>query len=320
MKILVTGGCGFIGNNFVKYMLNKYPGCRIINLDKLTYSGNIDNTKDIKNERYEFVKGDICNKNLVYNLMKQVDFVVHFAAETHVDKSIVNPFIFTRTNVLGTHILLEAARKSSVKKFVHISTDEVYGSIDPGSFVETDTLNPSSPYAASKAAADLLAKSYFVTYKFPVLITRSTNNFGPYQHPEKLIPLFITNILKNKKVPLYGDGLNVRDWIYVLDNCEGIDFLLRKGEPGEIYNIRGGNEKSNIEITRMILKELGKKESFIEYVRDRPGHDRRYSLNDSKIQNLGWAPKLNFKKRLKQTIQWYRKNQEWWEKLKGRLK
>ncbi|MDO8724824.1 MAG: dTDP-glucose 4,6-dehydratase [Candidatus Methanoperedens sp.] len=317
MKMLVTGGCGFIGSNFIRHMLNKYPDYKIINLDKLTYAGNPDNLKDIeKNNNYSFVCGDICDGPVVDKVMKEADHVVHFAAESHVDRSIDDASIFVRTNVLGTFVLLDSALKHNIKKFVHISTDEVYGSINKGSFKETDILTPSSPYSSSKAGSDLLARSYYITHKLPVIITRCTNNYGPYQYPEKLLPLFITNILDNKKVPLYGTGRNVRDWIYVLDHCKAIDFVLHRGNTGEIYNIGGGAEKTNIEITKMILETLGKDESMIEFVKDRPGHDLRYSLDCSKLRKLGWKPDHSFEEALVDTIRWYVENRWWWEKLK----
>lgn len=317
MKLLVTGGLGFIGSNFVRYILNKYPDYAITNLDKVTYCGNPDNLMDVENNpNYKFIRGDVCDEKTVANLMKDTDVVVHFAAESHVDNSIKDSFVFTRTNVLGTHVLLEAARKNKIKKFIMISTDEVYGSIIGGSFKETSPFKPNSPYSASKAAADLLARSYHITFKLPVIITRSSNNFGPYQYPEKLIPLFVTNLIEGKKVPVYGDGMNVRDWLYVVDNCEAIDFVMHNGEIGEVYNIGGNNELPNIAITRLILKELGKDESFINFVEDRLGHDRRYSLDCSKIHKLGWKPRFDFEQALKQTIHWYRDNEKWWRKLK----
>jgi dTDP-glucose 4,6-dehydratase len=316
MNILVTGGCGFIGSNFIRYLLNNSNN-KIINLDKLTYAGNLENLSDLeKNVNYTFIKGDICDENLVSNLIKKVDYVVHFAAESHVDNSIKDSFVFTRTNVLGTHILLEHAKRNNIKKFVYISTDEVYGSIEKGSFKETSPFKPNSPYSASKAGADLLARSYYITFGLPVIITRSSNNHGPYQHPEKLIPLFITNLIENKKVPVYGSGLNVRDWLYVLDNCEAINFVLENGNIGESYNIGGNNEKTNIEITNLILKELNKDESYIQHVADRLGHDMRYSLDCTKIKKLGWEPKFKFEDALKKTIIWYKENENWWKKLK----
>ena len=317
MKMLVTGGCGFIGSNFIRHMINKFPDYKIINLDKLTYAGNPDNLKDIeKNNNYSFVCGDICDSSVVDKVMKEADHVVHFAAESHVDRSIDDASIFVRTNVLGTFVLLDSALKHNIKKFVHISTDEVYGSINKGSFKETDILTPSSPYSSSKAGSDLLARSYYITHKLPVIITRCTNNYGPYQYPEKLIPLFITNILENKKVPLYGTGRNVRDWIYVIDHCKAIDFVLHRGNTGEIYNIGGGAEKTNFEITKMILETLGKDESMIEFVKDRPGHDLRYSLDCSKLRKLGWKPDHSFDEALGDTIRWYVEKRWWWEKLK----
>lgn len=319
MRLLITGGCGFIGSNFIRYILNKYPSYTIINLDKLTYCGNPENTRDCeKNQRYSFVQGDVCDQLIMQKAMKDVDVVIHFAAESHVDNSIKDPFIFTKTNVLGTHILLESSLKNKIKKFVYISTDEVYGSIENGRFKETDPLKPSSPYSASKAAADLLAQSFFHTFKLPVIITRSANNFGPYQYPEKVIPLFITNLLENKKVPLYGDGLNVRDWLYVLDNCKAIDFVLHRGDIGEVYNIGAGNEIANLTLTKLILKELGKDESYLQYVLDRPAHDRRYALDWSKLKKLGWKPTFEFTAALKQTIHWYTEQRTWWEQLKQR--
>ena len=317
MKLLVTGGAGFIGSNFIRLIVNKYPDYKVVNLDKLTYCGNLANLKDIeKSKNYKFVKGDICDKKAVEEAMKGCDMVLNFAAETHVDRSIADAGVFVKTDVLGTYNLLEAARKFKIKKYIQASTDEVYGSIEKGSFKENDNLNPNSPYAASKAGADMLVRSYIVTYKLPAVITRSSNNFGPYQYPEKVIPLFITNLLEAKKVPLYGDGLNVRDWIYVIDNCEAIDFIMHNGKEGEIYNIAGGNEIANIRLTKMILEGVGRDEGFIDYVKDRLGHDRRYSLDCSKINKLGWKPRFEFHKALKETIKWYKENESWWKKLK----
>jgi len=317
MKLLVTGGAGFIGSNFIRLIVNKYPDYKVVNLDKLTYCGNLANLKDIeKSKNYKFVKGDICDKKAVEEAMKGCDMVLNFAAETHVDRSIADAGVFVKTDVLGTYNLLEAARKFKIKKYIQASTDEVYGSIEKGSFKENDNLNPNSPYAASKAGADMLVRSYIVTYKLPAVITRSSNNFGPYQYPEKVIPLFITNLLEGKKVPLYGDGLNVRDWIYVIDNCEAIDFIMHNGKEGEIYNIAGGNEIANIRLTKMILEGVGRDEGFIDYVKDRLGHDRRYSLDCSKINKLGWKPRFEFHKALKETIKWYKENESWWKKLK----
>ncbi len=318
MKILITGGAGFIGSNFIRHLLNKYPDYEITNLDKLTYAGNLENLRDIEdNPHYRFIKGDICNKKTVDSIVRNgVDTILNFAAESHVDRSILGPESFIRTDIYGTYTLLEAARKHKIKRYIQISTDEVYGSIEKGSFKETDSLNPSSPYAASKASADLLCLSYFTAYKLPVIITRSSNNYGPYQFPEKLIPLFITNALENKPLPLYGDGLNVRDWLYVLDNCSAIDLILYKGEIGEIYNVGADNERTNIEITKAILKILGKDEGLIKRVKDRPGHDRRYSLDSKKIRELGWRPEYDFEKALKETVNWYRNNETWWRRLK----
>jgi len=292
-RVLVTGGCGFIGSNFVQYMLAQYPDYQIINFDALTYAGNPDNLRDIEhNPHYTFKKGDITKAEDVALVMKNVDYVVHFAAESHVDRSIQGPEIFTQTNVLGTQILLDFSKAKGIKKFVHISTDEVYGSLGKtGCFTESTPLAPNSPYSASKAGSDLLARAYYHTFGFPVIITRCSNNYGQYQFPEKLIPLMITNALENKKLPVYGDGKNVRDWLYVGDHCRAIDVVLHRGKAGEVYNIGGNNEWHNIDIVKLILKELGKPDSLIEYVTDRLGHDRRYAIDASKIKNdLGWQP------------------------------
>lgn len=319
MKFLVTGGAGFIGSNFIRHMLDVHPDLEIINYDILTYAGNLDNLKDIdKQPRYTLIKGDICDQALVNATLEKfpVDAIVHFAAESHVDRSITNPSAFVKTNVLGTHTLLEAARKHAVQKFIHISTDETYGSIMNGSFKETDILSPSSPYSASKAGSDLLALSYFTTYHLPLIVTRCTNNFGPYQFPEKLIPLFITNLLEGKKVPVYGTGKNIRDWIHVIDHCRAVEFLLEKGIPGEVYNIGGGHEKTNLEITSKILDLLGKDTSMVEYVTDRPGHDFRYSLDCSKLRKMGWKPQYSFEEALEETVTWYCHNAWWWQPLR----
>jgi dTDP-glucose 4,6-dehydratase len=317
-KFLVTGGAGFIGSNYIRYLLRKRHDVEIINLDKLTYAGNLDNLREFeKNPRYRFVQGDICDEALVNQLTAEVEAVVNFAAESHVDRSIGAPDDFIRTDVFGAFVLLEAARKHKIKKFIQISTDEVYGSILNGSFKETDALMPSSPYSASKAGADRLAYSYFVTYGVPVIITRCSNNFGPFQYPEKLIPLFVTNALENKALPIYGDGKNVRDWIYVEDHCDAIDFILEHGKNGEVYNIGGGNERNNLEITEIILAALNKPKSLMTFVTDRLGHDRRYSLDSSKLEALGWKPKHEFQSALEFTIDWYVKNRWWWEKLKS---
>jgi dTDP-glucose 4,6-dehydratase len=299
-------------------MLNKHEDIRIINLDKLTYAGNLDNLKDVeKDERYRFVKGDICDAAIVDPLVSEADAVLNFAAESHVDRSIGKPDDFIRTDVFGTFVLLEAARAHGVEKFVQISTDEVYGSIDKGFFKETDTLMPSSPYSASKAGADRLAYSYYVTYGLPVVIPRSSNNFGPFQYPEKLIPLFVTNAIEDKKLPIYGDGKNVRDWIFVTDNCEALETVLMHGKDGEVYNIGAGNEKNNLEITRLILDGLNKPDSLMTFVKDRLGHDRRYALDLKKIDDLGWKPRFTFEKAMEETVAWYEKNRWWWEKLKS---
>lgn len=319
MKLLVTGGAGFIGSNFIHHIMDSRLDCEVINLDVLTYAGNLNNLKGIeKNPRYTFIKGDICNRAVIDAILDKhnIDAIIHFAAESHVDRSIADASAFVKTNVLGTYTLLECARTHSIPKFIHISTDEVYGSTMKGSFKETDILCPSSPYSASKAGSDLLAHSYFTTYNLPVITTRCTNNFGPYQFPEKLIPLFVTNLLDGKKVPVYGTGKNVRDWIHVSDHCRAVEFLLERGNPGEIYNIGGGHEKTNLEITKKILNILSKDDSMIEYVTDRPGHDFRYSLDYSKILGMGWKPKYSFDEALKETITWYTRNEWWWRPLK----
>ena len=315
---LVTGGAGFIGSNFIRYMLEKHSNVSIINLDKLTYAGNLENLKDVSDDsRYRFVKGDICDADLVNDLIREADVVLNFAAESHVDRSIGKPDDFIKTDIFGVFILLEACRKHGINRFVQISTDEVYGSTEDGFFQESDPLLPSSPYAASKAGADRLAYSYFVTYKLPVVIPRSSNNFGPYQYPEKLISLFVTNALDDKQLPIYGDGKNVRDWLYVLDNCEGIEVVMERGKDGEVYNVGSGNEKQNIEITDKILSTLNKPDSLKTYVEDRKGHDHRYALDTQKIQALGWSPKHSFEDAMGATIQWYRENRSWWEPLKS---
>jgi dTDP-glucose 4,6-dehydratase len=311
MRILVTGGAGFIGSNFVRYMVRNYDYDTVV-LDKLTYAGRLENLEDVI-EDIEFIRGDICNSEDLARV-GDCDVVINFAAETHVDRSIKDAEAFVKTDILGTFNLLEFSRRRDLT-FIQISTDEVYGSIEVGSFKEEDALDPSSPYSSSKAGADLLVRAYYKTYGLPVMITRSSNNFGPYQYPEKIIPLFILNALQDKPLPLYGDGKNVRDWIYVLDNCEAIDVVLHKGKKGEIYNIGGENEKTNLEITHMILDELKKPKSLIKFVQDRPGHDRRYSLDCTKIKKLGWKPKHEFKEALRSTINWYRENQWWWRPL-----
>ena len=316
-RFLVTGGSGFIGSNFIRFFLKAHPEISLINLDKLTYAGLRKNTEEFESDpRYKFVHGDICDAALVQKSMERVDCVIHFAAETHVDRSIDSSYDFIRTNVLGTGILLEAARKSKVKRFIHFSTDEVYGSRKEGSFVETDLLNPSSPYSASKAAGDLLALSYWKTHQLPVVILRCSNNFGPYQFPEKVIPLFITNLIEDKKVPLYGKGANIRDWLYVDDCGEAVDFVLQHGVSGEIYNVGGGCELNNSELAHLILKSLSETDRMIEYVQDRPAHDFRYSLETSKLKRLGFVIQPKFEAHLRQTIKWYQDNKAWWQPLK----
>ncbi|OGR84394.1 MAG: dTDP-glucose 4,6-dehydratase [Elusimicrobia bacterium RIFCSPLOWO2_01_FULL_54_10] len=317
-KLLITGGSGFIGTNFIRYWKRAHPNDALTNLDLLTYAGSEAAGTNGAKSAARFVKGDICHAPTVQRLMRGTDAVIHFAAETHVDRSILDSQVFLKTNVLGTHTLLEAARKANVKKFIFISTDEVYGSIDKGSFTEFSSLRPNSPYAASKAAADLLCRSYWVTHRFPVIVTRASNNYGPYQFPEKVIPLFITNLLQGKKVPLYGKGDNKREWIHAEDHARAIEKVLDKGEPGEIYNVGSGYELSNRELAGMILKLLGKGEDFIEPVQDRPGHDFRYALDSSKLKNLGWAPQKNFSQGLAETVEWYRSNESWWKKIKGK--
>ena len=318
-KILVTGGCGFIGSNFIRYAL-KNSDYEIVNLDKLTYAGNLKNLVDVQNDpRYKFYKGDICNFELVSFIIEKenVDSIINFAAESHVDRSILSSQEFIRTNVTGTNVLLEVTRLYQLKKFLQISTDEVYGSLGPeGKFTEETPLSPNSPYSASKASADLLVKAFHHTYGVPALITRCSNNYGPYQFPEKLIPLMIINALNNKPLPVYGDGMNVRDWIYVEDHCEAILKVFEKGRIGEVYNIGAENEKPNIEIVKLILKELRKDEYLITYVKDRPGHDRRYAIDATKIKTeLGWKPSHTFETAIKETINWYIQNQSWWKEI-----
>jgi dTDP-glucose 4,6-dehydratase len=318
MRILVTGGAGFIGSNFVRHVLTAHRDDSVVNLDKLTYAGNLENLRDVEgNPRYRFVKGDICDGAAAREAMRGADAVVHFAAETHVDRSNLGADEFLRTNVNGTFTLLEAARELRIARFVAVSTDEVYGSIAEGAAREGDALNPSNPYSASKAAADLLARAYWTTHRLPVLITRSSNNFGPYQYPEKVIPLFVTNALEDRSLPLYGDGRNVRDWLYVLDNCSAIDLVLRRGLEGEIYNIGGAAEVQNVALTRRILGLLGKPESLITPVADRPGHDRRYALDSGKIRALGWTPATGFDAALASTVEWYRTHEAWWKPIKS---
>lgn len=323
MKILVTGGAGFIGSNFIHYWLVNHPEDHIVNLDKLNYAGNLENLQDIeKSPNYKFIKGDICDPKVVGEAMKDVDIVLNFAAESHVDRSILDPAPFIMTNVVGTQVLLDAAQEAGIKRFHHISSDEVFGALtldSKESFNEETPYNPSSPYAASKAASDYLVRAYYHTYNLPTTITNCSNNFGPYQFPEKLISLAITNLLQGKKVPLYGDGLYVRDWLYVEDHCAAIDLVLQKGEVGETYCIGIDSDIPNIEVVKKILKLLAKDEDQIEYVKDRPGHDRRYAIDAAKIKKeLGWQPQFDFDKALAATVNWYQTHQEWWKKLKDK--
>jgi len=316
---MVTGGAGFIGSNFIHYILKKYPYYEVVNYDKLTYAGNLDNLKGLeKNPNYQFVHGDIDDIDKVVDVMRGCHLVLNFAAESHVDRSIQSSREFIKTNVLGLQSLLDAAKFLKIPRFIQISTDEVYGSRKKGFFKESDRLSPSSPYSASKAAADLLCYSYWVTYKMPIIITRSSNNFGPYQYPEKLIPLLITNALEDKPLPIYGDGKNVRDWLYVEDNCAAIDLVMHQGVDGQIYNIGGGNEFNNLTIAEMVLEQLKKPKSLIKFVADRPGHDFRYAIDTSKVKALGWQPQHDFNSALKKTIAWYQENKQWWQKLKAK--
>ncbi|MEM0192175.1 MAG: dTDP-glucose 4,6-dehydratase [Candidatus Korarchaeum sp.] len=315
MRLLVTGGCGFMGSNFIRYMLGKYRDVHIVNVDKLSYGSNVENLRGIDEKRYEFVKGDIADRSLMEKLVSKVDAVVNFAAESHVDRSIADPYPFLRSNVEGTLSILEALRSRGEVRMVHISTDEVYGDILSGSFKEGDRLRPSSPYSASKAAADMFCLAYHRTFNSDVIIIRPTNNFGPYQYPEKLIPKTIIRAMLGLRIPIYGSGRNVRDWLYVLDTCEAIDLVLRKGEAGEIYNLSAGNELENIEVVRRILKVMKKGEDLMEFVEDRPGHDVRYSLDSTKIRELGWEPKHEFDEALRDTVEWYVENELWWRPI-----
>ena len=319
MKVLITGGAGFIGSNFIRYYLGRHKDCAVVNLDKLTYAGNLDNLRDLEfDSRYRFVKGDIADEPLVERIVGDgIEAIINFAAETHVDRAIGHAGDFIHTDVYGAFVLLESARTHKLKKFIQISTDEVYGSIEKGSFSETDPLMPRNPYAASKAGADRLAYSYSATYRLPVVITRASNNFGPYQYPEKVIPLFVTNALRGIPLPLYGDGMNVRDWLFVEDHCRAVDFLIENGVDGEVYNIGGGNELANIELTYFILDYLEKPRTLIARVKDRQGHDRRYSLNCDKLKKLGWRPRDDFQAAMRETIDWYARNEWWWDKLKS---
>ncbi|MBW4081583.1 dTDP-glucose 4,6-dehydratase [Paenibacillus sp. S150] len=321
MKLLVTGGAGFIGSNFVIYMLQQHPEYQIVNVDALTYAGNLENLKSVEgNPNYTFAKADITDAQAMDTLFSQgVDVVVNFAAESHVDRSILEPDVFVKTNVMGTQVLLDAAKKYSVTKFVQVSTDEVYGTLGAtGLFTEETPLTPNSPYSASKAGGDLLVRAYHETFGLPVNITRCSNNYGPYQFPEKLIPLMISRALADQALPVYGDGMNIRDWLYVEDHCSAIDLVVHKGVNGEVYNIGGNNERTNVHIVNTVLQELGKPDSLITYVQDRPGHDRRYGIDPTKITNeLGWKPKHTFETGIKETIQWYLNNREWWTRIQS---
>ena len=321
MKILVTGGAGFIGSNLLYYLMETYPDYQLINLDRLTYAGNLENLKGLEGKpNYRFVKGDITDRQFLEPLFREgLDGVMHLAAESHVDRSIEQPDIFVMTNVLGTQVLLDLARKYKVPRFLHVSTDEVYGSLGPtGYFTEETPLAPNSPYSASKTGSDLLVRAAYHTFGQNVVVTRCSNNYGPYQFPEKLIPLMISNALEDKELPVYGDGMNIRDWLYVKDHCQAIETVFHNGKPGEVYNIGANNEKSNIEIVKLILNALGKPESLIKYVKDRPGHDRRYAIDAEKIKKeLGWEPRIKFEDGIKQTINWYLENRSWWQRIKS---
>jgi len=314
MMVLITGGAGFIGCNFVRHMLKQYPGTDTVVLDKLTYAGRLENLEEVMS-KIKFIKGDICDKEIVHEVMPGCDAVINFAAESHVDRSIASPEDFVRTDVLGVFTLLEEARRNDVKKFVQISTDEVYGSTEAGTFFESSVLDPSSPYSASKAGGELLARSYVKTYGLDVMVTRSSNNYGPFQYPEKLIPVLVIKSLRNESLPIYGKGTNVRDWLHVEDNCRAIDLVLAKGKRGDIINVGSGNEVPNIEIAKRILKHMNKPETLIKFVEDRPGHDFRYSLNWDKIRSMGWKPRVRFDDGLKSTIDWYVSNKKWWSSI-----
>jgi dTDP-glucose 4,6-dehydratase len=319
VRLLVTGGAGFIGSNYVRWALGNRADVEITNYDALTYAGNLANLRDVENDpRYRFVKGDICDAALLDEVVPGHDAILNFAAESHVDRSIDWAAEFVRTNMLGTNTLLEAARRHAVPRFLQVSTDETYGSIDVGSFAESDRLDPSSPYSASKAGGDMLARAYHKTYGLPVVVTRGSNTFGPYQYPEKVIPLFVTNLLEDRPVPLYGDGMNVRDWIYVDDVASGIHTVLERGEVGQIYNIAAGNERTNVDLSRALCDLLGKPHSLITPVADRPGHDRRYSVDAGRTRALGWEPRWSFDEALRATVEWYRSNRWWWEPLRSR--
>lgn len=318
-NLLVTGGAGFIGSNFVRYMLNKYPAYNIIVYDKLTYAGNLKNLREVQHKsRYKFVKGDIASKVIVEKTIRKynIDTIINFAAETHVDRSIIEPDAFIQTDVMGVYVLLEAAKSHNIEKFLQVSTDEVYGSIPSGFSKENDPLLPNSPYAASKAGGELLVRAYNETYNLHTIVTRGSNTFGPYQYPEKFMPLFITNVIDDDPLPLYGDGHHVRDWLFVEDHCSGIDVALHHGESGSVFNIGGSNERTNLTLTRLILNHLGKPENLIRPVEDREGHDRRYALDSSKLESLGWKPSRAFEDDLVETIKWYKKNEGWWREIK----
>lgn len=317
MKILITGGAGFIGSNFTRYFVKKYPEYKIVVYDKLTYAGNLDNLKDLESHKnYNFIKGDVCDLDFLIEIVKETDAIIHFAAESHVDNSIGNSLIFTMSNAYGTHALLEAARQSkNIKKIIHVSTDEVYGEILKDKSKEDDKLDPTNPYSASKAAAEMIVQSYIRTYKLPVMITRANNVYGPYQYPEKIIPKFVTNLILGKKVPLHGRGNNVRTYIHTEDFCNAMDIIFHKGKIGETYNIGTENDVSNIELTKKILKIMNKSEDLIGFIADRPFNDMRYSIDSSKLENLGWKPKVPFEKGLKDTINWYQENEWWWMKI-----
>jgi len=319
-NLLVTGGAGFIGSAFVRYILGKYPNYSVVVYDKLTYAGNLDNLLPVQHDRrYKFLRGDIAQRGDVRRALEtnEVDTIVNFAAESHVDRSILNPDAFIQTDVVGTYVLLDEARQHGVERFLQVSTDEVYGSIPQGFFVEGDPLEPNSPYAASKAGGEMMVRAYHVTYGLNTVVTRGSNTFGPYQYPEKVLPLFITNLIDDEPLPVYGDGKQVRDWLYVEDHCAGIDVALHQGQPGEIYNLGGDNERHNIDVTRQLLQILGKPETLIRHVEDRPGHDRRYALDSSKLKALGWQPAHTFDQALQATVSWYVDNEWWWRKIKS---
>lgn len=319
-SLLVTGGLGFMGSNFIRYMMTTYPEVRILNFDKMTYAGNPENLRDIENDsRYQFVKGDITNTELVRTTVQSFlpDTIINYAAETHVDRSILDPGAFVRTDVLGTYNLLEATKEFGVQRYIQISTDEVFGSVEQGESTEESRFDPSSPYSASKAGADHLVHAYHRTFKTPTIVTHACNNYGPFQYPEKLIPLFITNLLEGKHIPVYGEGANIREWIYVLDHAQAIDTILQSGEPGSVYNIGTGKRLTNLELTQRLLDALQKDSSFVDHVADRPGHDRRYAVDASKLRALGWKPRVDFSQGLQETVEWYRTNVPWWERIKS---